>query len=147
MIFSKCLLVSISCISALIFMFFFFFYFCLSFSSSFRFKMRLFTWDFSCFLRQIHIVINFPPRASFPASQRFWIIFLLFSFLPNFFFFLISSVILWLFHSMLLNLHICSVFVDFFFPLVICSLIELWLGKMIYISSLKICIMQKYVWF
>ena len=46
---------------------------CFSFSSSFRYKVRLFIWDF-LILQTRHININFPLRAVFEASQRFWIV-------------------------------------------------------------------------
>ena len=55
LIFAIVFFISISCISALIFMISFLLlslgFVCSSFSSCFRCKIRLFIWDFSCFLR------------------------------------------------------------------------------------------------
>ena len=70
------------------------------FSSSFRYKVRLF--EFFCFLRYTYITANFPLRTIFAAdrflSQSAFFFFLISS--------LISSVIHWLFSSMLFGLHI-----------------------------------------
>ena len=69
--------VSISFISALIFMISFLLlslgFLCSSFSSYFRCKVRLFIWDFSSFFRWAWFAMNFPLRTAFAASHRFWI--------------------------------------------------------------------------
>ena len=44
-----------------------------SFSGYFRYKVRLFR-DFSCFLRQDCVAVNFPLRTAFAVFHKFWII-------------------------------------------------------------------------
>ena len=67
--------ISISFISALIFMISFLLltlgFLCSSFSSCFRCRVRLFIWDFSCSLRWDWIAIIFPLRTALAASHRF----------------------------------------------------------------------------
>ena len=43
---------------------------CSSFSHSFTWWVRLFIWDFSCFLRKACITMNFPLTAAFATSHR-----------------------------------------------------------------------------
>ena len=68
-------LISILFISSLIFIISFLLltlsFFCSSFSNSFRWQVRLFIWDFSCFLRKACITVNFPLSTVFVASHRF----------------------------------------------------------------------------
>ena len=91
------------------------FEFCFSFSSSFRCKIRLFIWDFSCFLKLAYITVRLHLRTAFAAPHRFWIV--TFSFVSRYFLIssLISSVIHWLFSSILFSLHIFVFFRGFFF--------------------------------
>ena len=116
LIFAIVFFISISFISALIFMTSLLLlplgFLCSSFSSCFRCRVRLFIWDFSCFLRWDWIAINFPLRTAFATPCRFWVVvFLLFVFMYFFISSLISSVISCLFSSALFSLH---VFVGFF---------------------------------
>ena len=86
-----------------------------SFSSSFRCRVRLCTWDLSCFLRKACITIYFPLRTAFAMSYRFWIVVFSFSFVSMNFF--SSSLISWLIHSffrrMLFSLHVFGFFPNF----------------------------------
>ena len=74
-----------------------------SFSSCFRCRVRLFIWPFSCFLRCACIDMNFPLRTAFKVSHRFCVV--VFSFPLVSMQILISSVICWLFSSVLFSLH------------------------------------------
>ena len=91
LIFSIVFFVPISFISACIFMISFqvkglgFIY--SSFYSCCRCKNKLFTWDFSCFLRWDCIAVNFPLRTAFAASHRFWIIMSSLTFISRYFLF------------------------------------------------------------
>ena len=120
LIFTIVFFVSISFIFALIFRISFLLltlgFVCSSFSSSFRCKVRLFIWDFSCFLRQDCIAINFPLRTAFATSHRFWIVVFSLSFVSRYFliYSLISSVISWLFSNVLFSLHVFVFFTVFF---------------------------------
>ena len=81
--FSKVFFVSISLISALIFMISFLLLtlgLVCSPSSCFRCKISLFIWVFSCFLMWACIAINFPLRTAFAAYHRFWSVVSLLSF-------------------------------------------------------------------
>ena len=73
----------------------------------FRCRVRLFIWLFSCFLRYACIAMNFPLSTAFTVSHRFWVVVFSFSFLSVhiLIFFFISSVICWLFSSVLFSLH------------------------------------------
>ena len=75
-IFSMGFFVSMSLISALLFMISFplltLGLVCSSCSSCFRCRAILFIWAFSCFLRWACLDINFPLRTAFAASQGFW---------------------------------------------------------------------------
>ena len=44
---------------------------CCSFSSSFKCKVRLFIWDFSCYLRQACHAMDFPVRTAFLCPTDF----------------------------------------------------------------------------
>ena len=83
-------------------------FFISSFFSCFRCRVRLFIWLFSCFLRYTCIAKNFLLRIAFTVSHRFWVVVFSFSFVSMqiLIFFLISSVICWLFSSVLFSLHI-----------------------------------------
>ena len=79
-------------------------------SSCFRCKIRLFIWDFSCFLKLAYITVRLHLRTAFAAPHRFWIV--TFSFVSRYFLIssLISSVIHWLFSSILFSLHMFVLF-------------------------------------
>ena len=49
-------------------------FFISSFSSCFRYRVRLFIWLFSCFLRYACIAVNFPLSTAFIVSHRFWVV-------------------------------------------------------------------------
>ena len=119
LIFAIVFFVSISFISALIFVISFLLltlgFVCSSFSSSFRCKVRLFVWDFSCFLTQACIAINFPLRTAFASSHRFWIVVFSLSFVSRYF--LISSMLSCLLSNVLFSLHV-FVFFTVFFPII-----------------------------
>ena len=71
---------------------------CCSFSSCFRGKVRLFIWDFSCFMSQDCIAMNFILRTAFAASNKFWTLMLSSSFVTRcflFFFFLLLWFLQW----------------------------------------------------
>ena len=90
--FSMVFFVSISLISALIFMISFLLVtlgLVCSLSSCFRCKLSLFIWAFSCFLRWACFAISFPLRTAFAASHRFWSVVSSLSFAARYF--LISS--------------------------------------------------------
>ena len=109
--------VSFSFISSLVFMIYFLLltlgFFISSFSSCFRCRVRLFIWFFSCFLRQAFIAMSLPLSIAFTESYRFWGVVFSFSFVSMHIFisFLISSVICWLFSSLLFSLHILKLLV------------------------------------
>ena len=70
-----CLMISLSFISALIFVTSSFYWFC--FVVVFfqcRCKARLSVWCFPCFLRQDCFAVNFLLRAASAASHRFWLV-------------------------------------------------------------------------
>ena len=91
-----------------------------SFSSCFRCRVRLFIWFFSYFLRYACIAINFPLSTAFTVSHRFGVVVFSFSFISMqiLISFLISSVICWLFRSVLFSLHVFLFLIVFFFPVV-----------------------------
>ena len=104
-------LISISLMAAVIFMISFFLltlcFLCSPSSSCFRGKVRLFIWDFSCFLRWDRIAINFSLRTSFAGFHRFAVCVFIVIFSMYFWIFsLISSVITWLFSNPLFILHV-----------------------------------------
>ena len=86
-----------------------------SFSSCFRCRVRLFIWLFSCFLRYACIAMNFPLSTSFIVSHRFWVVVFSFSLVSMhiLIYFLISSVICWLFRDVLFSLHILEFLIVF----------------------------------
>ena len=75
LIFAFIFFISIPFTSALVFMIYFLLltlgFVCSSFSSCFWWKVRLFIWEFSCFLRYDCTAINFPFRTAFAASHKF----------------------------------------------------------------------------
>jgi len=106
-------------ISALIFKIYFLLltlgFFISSFSICFRYRVRLFIWLFSCFLRYACISMNFPLSTAFTVSHRFWVVVFSFSFvymhiLISFF---ISSVMCCLFSSVLFSLHMLEFLIVF----------------------------------
>ena len=109
-----CCFVSISFISALIFTISFLpliLCFVCSFSVCFRCKIRLFIQGFSCF------AINLPLRTTFSMSLGFGLLCFCFHLSLGIFFPpLISSVIYWLFSSILFSFQEFVLFVVFFFP-------------------------------
>ena len=90
-------------------------FFISSFSSCFRCRVRLFIWLFSCLLRYACIAMNFPLRTAFTVSHRFWVVVFSFSFVSMhiLIYSLISSVICWLFSSMLFSLHMLEFLIVF----------------------------------
>ena len=82
-----------------------------SLSSCSRCRVGLFVWLFSCFLRYACIAMNFPLSTAFIVSHRFWVV--VFSFSLVSMHILISSVICWLFRSVLFNLHMLEFLVVF----------------------------------
>ena len=90
-------------------------FFISSFSSCFRCRVRLFIWLFSCFLSYACIAMNFPLRTAFTVSHRFWVVVFSFSFISMqiLISFLISSVICWLFSSVLFSLHMLEFLIVF----------------------------------
>ena len=86
-----------------------------SFSSCFRCRVRLFIWLFPCFLRYACIAMNFPLSTAFIVSHRFWFVALSFSLVSMHILisFLISSVICWLFRSVLFSLHMLEFLIVF----------------------------------
>ena len=109
--------VSFAFISALIFVISFLLltlgFFISSFSDCFRCRVRLFIWFLLCFLRYACIAMNFPLSTAFTVSHRFWVVVFSFSFVSMHI--LISSVICWLFRSVLFSPHM-FVFLIVFFP-------------------------------
>ena len=86
-----------------------------SFSCCFKCRVRLFIWLFSCFLRYACIAVNFPLRTAFTVSHRFWVVVFSFSFVSMqiLVYFVISSVICWLFSSVLFSLHMLEFLIVF----------------------------------
>ena len=78
--------------------------------------LRLLMWDLSCFLSWACIAMNFPHRTTFSASHMSWCGVFSFSFVSRYFLIslLISSMIHWLFSSMLFSVHIFVTFPAFF---------------------------------
>ena len=112
LIFAMVSFVSFAFVSALIFKIYFLLltlgFFISSFSSCFRCSVRLFIWLFSSFLRYVCIAMNLLLSTAFTVSHRFWAVVFLLSFvsmLHNWISFLISSVMCWLFSSVLFSLH------------------------------------------
>ena len=60
-------------------------FFCSYFYNS-RWYVRLFIWDFSCFLRKSCITMNFPLRTAFAASHRFCMVVFSLSFVSRYLF-------------------------------------------------------------
>jgi len=108
LIFAMVSFVSFAFISALIFKISFLLltlgFFISSFSSCFRCRVRLFICLFSCFLRYACIAMNFPLTTAFKVSHRFWVVVFSFSLVSMqiLISFLISSVICWLFSSVMI---------------------------------------------
>ena len=92
LIFAIVFFISTSFTSALIFMISFLLltlgFLCSSFPSCFKCRVRLFIWDFSCFLRWDWIAVNFPLRTAFAASHRFWVVVFSLSFVSMYFFYI-----------------------------------------------------------
>ena len=85
-----------------------------SFSSCFRCRVRLFIWLF-CFLSYACIAMNFPLSTAFTVSRRFWVVVFPFSFISMHILisFLISSVICWLFRSVMFSLYMLAFLIVF----------------------------------
>ena len=119
LIFAKVSFVSFAFISALIFKISFLLlilgFLIYSFSSCFRCRVRLFVWLSSCFLKYACIAMNFPLSTAFTVFHRFWVVVFSFSFVSMHILisFLISSVICWLFRSVLFNLHMLKFLIVF----------------------------------
>ena len=119
LIFAMVFFVSFAFISALIFKISFLLltlgFFISSFSSCFRCRVRLFIWLFSCFLRYACIAMNLPLSTAFTVSHRFWVVVFsfLFVYMHILISFLISSVICWLFSSVLFSLHMLAFLIVF----------------------------------
>ena len=115
LIFAMVSFVSFAFTSALIFKIYFLLltlgFFISSFSGCFRCRVRLFIWLFSCFLRYACIAMNLPLYTAFTVSHRFGVVVFSFSFVSMHI--LISSVICWLFSSMLLSLHMLEFLIVF----------------------------------
>ena len=119
LIFAMVSFVSFAFISALIFKIYFLLltlgFFISSFSSCFRCRVRSFIWLFSCFLRYACIAMNLPLSTAFTVTQRFWVVVFSFSFISMYSLisFLISSVICWLFSSVLFSFHMLEFLIVF----------------------------------
>ena len=119
LIFAMVSFVSFAFISALIFKISFLLlilgFFISSFSSCFRCRVRLFIWLFSYFLRYACIAMNLPLSTTFTVSHRFWLVVFSFSFISMriLISFFISSVICWLFSSLLFSLHMLTFLIVF----------------------------------
>ena len=119
LIFTMVFFVSFAFISALIFKISFLQltlgFFISSFSSCFRCRVRLFIWLFSCFLRYAYIAMNLPLSTAFTVSHRFWVVVFSFSLISIHILicFLISSVISWLFSSVLFSFHMLEFLIVF----------------------------------
>ena len=122
LIFAMVSFVSFAFISALIFKICFLVltlgFFISPFSSCFRCRVMLFIWLFSYFLRQTCIAMNLPLSTAFTVSHRFWVVVFSFSFVSMHIFisFLISSMIFWLFRSVLFSLHMLEFLIVLFSP-------------------------------
>ena len=89
-------------------------FFISSFSNCFRCRVRLFIWLFSCFLKYACIAMNFPLSAAFTVSHKFRVAVFSFSLVSmHILIFLISSVICWLFSSVLFSLHMLGYLIVF----------------------------------
>ena len=112
-------------------------FFISSFSSCFRCRVRLFIWLFSCFLRYACIAMNFPLSTAFTLSHRFWVVVFPLSFVSMHILisFLISSVICWLFSSLLFCLHKLEFLIVFLLQLR-SNLKALWSEKMLGMISI-----------
>ena len=88
------------------------------FSGYFKWKVWLFIWCFSCFLRQACIAMNLPLSSAFTESYRLWVVVFLFSFVSMHILisFFISSMLCWLFRSVLFSLHMFLFLIGIFFP-------------------------------
>ena len=119
LIFAMVYLVPFAFISVLIFKISFLLltlgFFIYSFSSCFRCRVRLFIWLFSCFLRYASIAMNLPLSIAFTVSHRFGVVVFSFSLVSMHILisFLISSVIYWLFSSVLFSLHMLEFLIVF----------------------------------
>ena len=87
-------------------------FFISSFSNCFMCRVRLFIWLLSCVLRYACIAMNLPLSTAFTESHRFGVFVFSFSFISMHI--LISSVICWLFRSILFSLHMFVFFIVFF---------------------------------
>ena len=108
LIFAIVFLVSISCISVLIFVIYFLLVtsgFVCSFSGCSTCKIRQIIWDFPCVLRRHCIVIYFPLRIIFVVSHMLWIVMLSFSFVPRKFLFPLWF-LQWSISNVLFSLHV-----------------------------------------
>ena len=90
-----------------------------SFSHCFRCRVRLCIWVFSCFLKYACVAMNFPLRTAFIVSHKFWDVVFSLSFISMHILisFLISSVICWLFSSVLFSLYMLK-FLNSFSPVI-----------------------------
>ena len=119
LIFAMVSFLSFAFISALIFKIYFFQltlgFFISSFSTCFRCRVWLFIWLFSYFLSYACIAMSFPLSTAFTVSHRIWVVVFLFSFISmhTLISFLISSVICWLFSSVLFSLHMLEFLIVF----------------------------------
>ena len=119
LIFAMVSFVSFAFISALIFKISFLQltlgFFISFFSSCFSCRVRLFIWLFSCFLMYACIAMNFPFSTAFIVSHRFWVAVFSFSNVSMHILisFLISSMISWLFSSVLFSLHMLKFLIVF----------------------------------
>ena len=86
-----------------------------SFSTCLRCRVRLFIWLYSCLLRYASIAMNIPLSTAFTVSHRFWVVVFSFSFVSMHILisFFISSVICWLFSSVLFSLHMLEFLIVF----------------------------------
>ena len=111
--------VSFAFLSALIFKIYFLLltlgFFISSFSSCFRCRVRLFIWLFSCFLRYACIAISLHLALLLQCPIGFGLFCFSFSFIYMHILisFLISSVIFWLFRTVLFSLHMLEFLIVF----------------------------------
>ena len=83
-------------------------------SSCFSYKVRLFIWYFSYFLREYCVVINFPLRIACCIPKVFGLLCFHFHLsIDIYFFFFLSSVIHWLGCSIFFSLHMFVFFYRF----------------------------------
>ena len=128
--------ISFSFISALIFKISFLLltlgFFISSFFSCFRCRVRFFIWLFSCFLKYACIAMNVTLGTAFTVSHRFSVVVFSFAFVSTqiLISFLISSVICWLFRSLLFSLHMFVLSIVFFLYLT-SNLTALWSEKIL----------------